>query len=125
MLLTGTLQACVGPSAGIELKAFIDSLDQMPDLDAITRGEDIKAPKEIDLQYAVASALVGRAIAAKDKEHAEAVFGNILNYAKAFRQKEMGVMLVSDMLRAVGDELFEVPAFAHWAASIGDILLYD
>ncbi|MCK5895443.1 MAG: MoxR family ATPase [Cocleimonas sp.] len=124
-LLAGTLQACVGPSAGIELKAFIDSLDQMPNLDAIIRGEDIKAPKEIDLQYAVASALVGRAIAVKDKDNAEAVFGNILNYAKAFRQKEMGVMLVSDMLRAVGDDLFETPAFAQWAESIGDILLYD
>ena len=125
MLLLGTLQACVGPSAGIELKAFIDSLDQMPDLDAIMRGEDIKAPKEIDLQYAVASALVGRAIRAKNEDNADEVFGHILDYAKVFRQKEMGVMLVSDLLRAVGDDLFNVPAFSQWAESIGDILLYD
>lgn len=124
-LLLGTLQACVGPSAGIELKAFIDSLDQMPDLDAILRGEDIKAPKEIDLQYAVASALVGRAIRAQHEDNATEVFGHILNYAKVFRQREMGVMLVSDLLRAVGDDLFNVPAFAEWAESIGDILLYD
>ena len=125
MLLLGTLQACVGPSAGIELKAFIDSLDQMPDLDAIMRGEDIKAPKEIDLQYAVASALVGRAIRAKNEDNADEVLGHILDYAKVFRQKEMGVMLVSDLLRAVGDDLFNVPAFSQWAESIGDILLYD
>ena len=125
MLLLGTLQACVGPSAGIELKAFIDSLDQMPDLDAIVRGEDVKAPKEIDLQYAVASALVGRAIRAKNDDNAEEIFGHILDYAKVFRQKEMGVMLVSDLLRAVGDDLFNVPAFSQWAESIGDILLYD
>ena len=125
MLLLGTLQACVGPSAGIELKAFIDSLDQMPDLDAIVRGEDVKAPKEIDLQYAVASALVGRAIRAKNDDNADEIFGHILDYAKAFRQKEMGVMLVSDLLRAVGDDLFNVPAFSQWAESIGDILLYD
>lgn len=124
-LLLGTLQACVGPAAGVELKAFIDSMDQMPDLDAILRGEDTKAPKEIDLQYAVASALVGRAIRAKDSSEANKVYGHILNYAKAFRQKEMGVMLVSDMLRAIGDELFSVPEFAPWAASIGDIMLYD
>ncbi|MEZ5447510.1 MAG: hypothetical protein R3E89_00195 [Thiolinea sp.] len=51
-LLLGALQSCAGPAAGIELKAFVDSLDQMPDLDAILRGEDIKAPKEVDLQYA-------------------------------------------------------------------------
>ena len=112
-LLLGTLQACV------------DSLDQMPDLDAIVRGEEIKAPKEVDLQYAVASALVGRAIRARGTPEAATVYGHILNYAKAFPLKEMGVMLVSDMLRAVGDEIFGIPAFAQWAHSIGDIMLYD
>lgn len=124
-LLLGTLQACVGPAAGIELKAFVDSLDQMPDLDAIVRGEEIKAPKEVDLQYAVASALVGRAIRARGTPEAATVYEHILNYAKAFPLKEMGVMLVSDMLRAVGDEIFGIPAFAQWAHSIGDIMLYD
>jgi hypothetical protein len=124
-VLLGTLQACVGPAAGVELKAFIDSMDQMPDLDAILSGEYLKAPKEIDLQYAVASALVGRAIQAKDSADANNVYGHILNYAKAFRQKEMGVMLVSDMLRAVGDDLFSIPEFSQWASSIGDIMLYD
>ena len=125
LLLLGSLQACVGDAAGIELKAFIDSLDQMPDLDAILRGEEVKSPKEIDLQYAVASALVGRAIKAKDSDAAEQVWGRILNYADNFRQKEMGVMLISDMLQAVGDDLFAVPEFAKWAESIGDIMLYN
>jgi hypothetical protein len=37
----------------------------------------------------------------------------------------MGVMLVSDMLRAVGDDIFSVPAFAQWAQAMGDIMLYD
>jgi len=105
----------------------------MPNLDAILLGEDVKAPKEIDLQYAVASALVGRAIRARDdaqkaggsEEDAKIVYGHILNYAKNFRQKEMGVMLISDMLRAIGDDLFAVPEFGHWAGSIGDIMLYD
>ncbi|HIQ15609.1 MAG TPA: ATPase, partial [Leucothrix sp.] len=93
------------------------------------RGEDIKAPKEIDLQYAVASALVGRAIRAKANDatddDANKAYGHILNYATVFRQKEMGVMLISDMLRAIGDDLFSVPEFAQWASSIGDIMLYD
>jgi hypothetical protein len=124
LLLLGSLQACVGDAAGIELKAFIDSLDQMPDLDAILRGEDIKSPQEIDLQYAVASALVGRAIKAKGTEGTKQVWGHILRYADNFRQKEMGVMLVSDMLQAVGDELFTIPEFTKWAESIGDIMLY-
>ncbi|MGB5520142.1 MAG: MoxR family ATPase [Gammaproteobacteria bacterium] len=123
-LLTGALQACVGNAAGIELRAFIESLDQMPDLDAIINGEDIPAPKEIDLQYAVASALVGRAIRAKDTDEAASVHGNILAYASKFSQREMGVMMVSDMHRAIGEDIFAVPEFANWADKIADIMLY-
>ncbi|MDH5184628.1 MAG: MoxR family ATPase [Gammaproteobacteria bacterium] len=123
-LLLGTLQACVGPAAGIELKAFIDNLDNMPDLDAIIAGEEVSAPKEIDLQYAVAAALVGRAIRAKGTETAQQVFGHILNYASRFAQKEMGVMLVSDMHRAIGQDLFTVPEFATWAEAIADLMIY-
>ena len=123
-LLTGALQACVGNAAGIELRAFIESLDQMPDLDAIVNGEDIPAPKEIDLQYAVASALVGRAIRAKETDEAAKVHGNILAYASRFPQREMGVMMVSDMHRAIGEDIFAVPEFANWADKIADIMLY-
>ena len=76
--MLGALQACVGKAAGIEVKAVVDSLDQMPNLDAIVEGEDVAAPKEIDLQYAVATALVGRAIRAKATDDAMTVHGNIL-----------------------------------------------
>jgi len=123
-LLLGSLQACVGNAAGIELNAFIASLDQMPDLDAIVNGEEVATPKEIDLQYAVASALVGRAIRAKDTDEAARVHGNILNYANTFPQREMGVMMVSDMHRAIGQDIFAVPEFADWADKIADIMLY-
>ncbi len=122
-LLLGSLQACVGPAAGIECHAFIESLDQMPDLDKILSGEDINAPEEIDLQYAVASALVGRAIRAQGTPEAAQVYGHILNYAGHFPQREMGVMLVSDMHRAIGNDLFEVAEFADWADSIADLIL--
>ncbi|MCW8922412.1 MAG: MoxR family ATPase [Gammaproteobacteria bacterium] len=123
-LLLGALQACVGKAAGIEVKAFVDSLDQMPDLDAIIKGEEVPVPKEIDLQYAVATALVGRAIRARESDDAMAVHGNILNYASRFPQREMGVMMVSDMHRAVGQDIFAVPEFAAWADKIADIMLY-
>ncbi len=122
-LLLGSLQACVGPAAGIECHAFIESLDQMPDLECILSGEDTQAPEEIDLQYAVASALVGRAIRAKGTPEAARIYGNILAYAGHFPQREMGVMLVSDMHRAIGNDLFEVAEFADWADSIADLIL--
>jgi hypothetical protein len=124
-LLQGTLQACVGPAAGIELSAFVENLDKMPDLDAILQGEEVPVPTEIDLQYAVAAALVGRAIRARENGNAAAVYGHILDYARRFREKEMGVMLVSDMHRAVGNDLFEVPEFANWAQAISDVMLYE
>jgi MoxR-like ATPase len=124
-LLQPTLQACVGPAAGIELHAFMANLDQLPDLDAIVRGEDMPVPKETDLQYAVASALVGHAIRANGTPEAQKVYGHILDYAARFPSREMGVMLVSDMHRAIGEELFGVPAFGAWANVIADVMLFN
>lgn len=124
-LLQGALQACVGPAAGIELTAFCNSLDKMPDLDDIVAGKEVPVPDEIDLQYAVAAALVGRAIRAQGSDQATTVTGNILNYAGSFPQREMGVMLVSDLHRAIGETLFQVPEFATWANAIADVMLYE
>jgi hypothetical protein len=89
------------------------------------RGEKVPAPKEIDLQYAVASALVGRAIRAKGAEDAKTVHGHILDYASMFPQKEMGVMLVTDMHRAIGEAIFAVPEFATWSNQVADLMLYE
>jgi len=124
-LLLGSLQACVGEVAGIELMAFIEHYENLPDIDAIIRGESVEVPQKIDLQYAVASALVGRAIREKNTENANATLGNILNYALQFPQREMGVMLVSDMHRAIGQAMFQVPEFTQWANQIADLMLYD
>jgi len=125
-LLVNTLQACVGPAAGIELGAFVDNLDNLPDLDAIIRREPVALPKEIDLQYAVASALVGRALRARNEspEQAKEVYGAILDFAGRFREREMGVMLVSDLHRAIGQEIFAVPEFSPWAQAVAEVMLY-
>ncbi|MEM7195617.1 MAG: MoxR family ATPase [Pseudomonadota bacterium] len=124
-LLVGVLQANVGPAAGVELNAFLANLDNLPDLDAIVCGEDVDAPVEIDLQYAVASALVGRAARERSTDNSATVHGNILKYASRFPQREMGVMLVSDMHRAIGKELFALPEFGHWADQVADTLFFD
>ena len=124
-LLQGALQACVGPAAGIELTAFVNSLDKMPDLDDILAGREVPVPDEIDLQYAVAAALVGRAIRAREQADAGEVIGHILDYAGRFPQREMGVMLVSDLHRAIGETLFTVPQFGAWANAISDVMLYE
>ena len=123
-LLLSALQACVGPAAGIELNAFISNLDQLPDIDAILRGDEVPVPEGIDLQYAVASALVGRAIRARDEGNGPDVYGKALDYAGRFSQKEMGIMLVSDLHRAVGQELFTIPEFSPWAQDVAKVMLY-
>ncbi len=122
-LLSGALQACVGDAAGVELAAFIEHLAQMPDIAANLAGEDVAVPGDIDLQYAVASALVGHAIRAEGTSEAPAALGNILAYARRFPQREMGVMLVADMHRAIGQSLFAVPEFVQWADSVADLVL--
>lgn len=124
-LLQGCLQACVGPAAGIELHAYLNSLDKMPDLDQILAGVEMPVPREIDLQYAVAAALVGRAIRARGSAEGPRVLGHILQYARRFPAREMGVMLVSDLHRTIGQAVFEVPQFADWAQEIAEIMLYD
>ena len=97
----------------------------MPDLDAILRGEPVAVPREVDLQYAVASALVGRAIRAKGSADAKVLHGHILDYASRFPLREMGIMLVSDMHRAIGQSLFAVPQFSNWANAVADLMLYE
>ncbi len=124
-LMVGSLQACVGPAAGIEFSAYIDNLDNLPDLDAIVRGEVVGVPESIDLQYAVASSLVARAIQANETGAGDEVIGHILDYATLFPQREMGIMLVSDMHRAIGESLFGVPQFEQWAARVADVMLFD
>jgi hypothetical protein len=124
-LLLDAVQACVGSAAGVEFKAFVDNMDELPDIDAIARGENAQVPRGIDLQYGVAAALVRRALQVRDLPHAALVYGNILKYARALPQREMGVMLVTDMHRSIGQPLFAVPEFSEWAASIADLMLYD
>lgn len=123
-LLTETLQACVGPATGIELKAYIDNLTNMPDLQEIIAGEAVQVPREVDLQYAVATALVGHAIRALDDDGEERVHGNILRFASQFPEREMGVMMVSDMTRAIGDRIFSLPEFADWSDAVADMMIF-
>jgi hypothetical protein len=124
-LLLEALQACVGPAAAVELKAFIDNLAHMPDVEAILRGEEVPAPESLDLQYGVAATLVRRAVEAKDTSEASRIHGYILDYAARLPEREIGIMLVMEMLRAIGRSLLTHPDFRRWADQVSDLLLYD
>jgi hypothetical protein len=124
-ILPSALQACVGDAAGIEINAFVDNLASLPDIDAILAGDSVAVPESIDLQYAVAASLVGVATALNDDSAFDTSVGHILDYASRFPQREMGVMLVSDLHRAVGNRLFSLAKFKDWAEQISDVLLYE
>ena len=121
-LLGDALQACVGAGVGVEVKAFIDNMENLPDIDGILAGTVAEVPRGIDLQYGVAAALVRRA---KASANDPARLGNSLKYARGYPQREMGVMLVTDLHRAVGQPLFAVPEFVEWANSVAELMLYD
>jgi len=121
-LLGDALKACVGQGVGVELKAFIDNMENLPDIDGILAGTVAEVPRGIDLQYGVAAALVRRAKESANDSHK---LGNILKYARGYPQREMGVMLVTDLHRAVGKPLFAVPEFVEWANSVAELMLYD
>jgi MoxR-like ATPase len=124
-LLPGALAACVGQAAGIECAAYLASLDRLPDIDAIVAGGEAAVPADIDLQYAVAAALVGRALRVRGRPEAPQVWGRILDYAARLPLREMGVMLVSDLHRGIGPPLFALPQFAAWAGTVADVMLFE
>jgi hypothetical protein len=114
------LSGCVSEGIAIELMSFIKNLEDMPSLDDIINGKEVMIPESVDLQYAICTALVGRAIAATTNKGQ--ILGNILNFATGFKQQELGVMLVSDMARVIGDEIFALPAFDLWATKVSDVI---
>ena len=121
-LMLGGLQACVGAAPGLELHAYVESVTRMPDVHAIARGECQDVPEELDLQYAVASALVAQAIRVKKKPEENSTLDFILAYAALFPQREMGVMLVSDLHRAMGAGVTQAANFKPWARQVLDLM---
>lgn len=124
-LLLDALQACVGGAAAVEFKAFLDHMHELPDIEAIIAGTSEDMPAGVDLQYGVATALVRRAMQLADGAPARHACANILRYARRFPQRELGVMLVTDLHRSLGTPLYDVPEFGEWAQSVADLVLYD
>ncbi|MGU9978355.1 MAG: AAA family ATPase [Candidatus Oxydemutatoraceae bacterium WSBS_2016_MAG_OTU14] len=122
-LLLPSVQACVGQAAGLELCAFMHGMEKLPDLKGILAGQDVELPRELDLQYAVACALMGHVIRLRKDAQRDVAYGHVLNCAQNFVHKEVAVMLVADMYRVLGEDIFALPAFKPWADSIADVIL--
>ncbi|MDJ0832364.1 MAG: MoxR family ATPase [Gammaproteobacteria bacterium] len=122
--LSAALEACVGEAAGVEFMAYLQHLERLPDIDAILQGQTVEIPNEVDLQYAVASALTRRAKKYDVEKPADRLsLENILNFATRFPQREIGVMLVSDLHRILEGELFKLEGFTHWAEETAGLMV--
>jgi len=123
-LLAAALKGCVGAGAALACLTFIDHIDALPDVAAIAAGREAQVPGPIDLQYAVAAALV-RHVARLDLAERSGALGHVLRYARRLAQREIGVMLVVDLQSVIGAPLYEQPEFAHWAADVDGLLSYE
>lgn len=123
-LLGEALNACVGAAAGLACRAYLEHLDAMPDVAAIAAGATKDMPRGLEVQYAVAAALVrhiGRLPAAAQPE----ATNHALEYARRFPQRELGVMLVTDLQRVLGRPLYGLEAFAAWAQEVSDLVSFE
>jgi len=123
-LLGEALNACVGVAAGSALRAYLAHVGMIPDLAAIAAGDDAGVPRSVELQYAVAAALV-RYVARLPAAQQTRAAGHALEYARRFPHREIGVMLVMDLQRALDRPLYELPAFATWAEDVNDLLSFE
>jgi len=123
-LLGEVLNACVGVAAGSALRAFLAHIAAIPDLAAIVAGSEVEAPKAMELQYAVASALVRHIKRLPATQQSQAA-GHALDYARRFPQREIGVMLVMDLQRVLDRPLYQLPGFAAWAEDVGDLISFE
>lgn len=80
------IKGCVGEGAAIELRAYQEIYNQLPDLDAILAGKDDTIPQTVDLLYACCVGLVSKA--AKPPH-----YNRLLEYALKL-EREYSVFLV-------------------------------
>ncbi len=121
-LLPDALAACVGQPAALALAAYLEHVGRLPDVAEIAAGRSFEVPQGVDLQYAVSAALV-RHVARQPRGAARrSACANVLAYAARLPQRELGVMLVADLARALDEPLYDVEGFDAWALAVSDLI---
>jgi hypothetical protein len=87
----------------------------------VAAGEPADVPRTVELQYATAAALA-RHVARLPRAAQDRAVPHVLAYARRFPQRELGVMLVTDLQRVLGRPLIGYPQFAEWAEDVAALL---
>lgn len=123
-LLRESLKGCVGAATAAAFGAYLQHLAALPDPRRLLAGESIVLPQAVELQYALATAIVQH-VARLDRNAQQGALPAVLGVARKLSQREIGVMLVSDIDRVLGLPLYDVPAFVEWAAEVRDLVSYE
>lgn len=103
----------IGYAAGVEFLSYVEVYKELPDVNAILRGESVEVPKNPSILYALCATLLERF----SLEHAGAVFA----FSKSL-PVEFAVMLIKDIF--VKEEgIAELPAFDEWVEQYGNIIV--
>jgi len=113
-ILPELIQGTVGKGAAAEWTSFQKLKDKLPDLDKILAGEDI-VPKEMDLKYALVSALV---IKAEPKKH----FERLMQYSNKLTA-EFSVLMVMMMVGKDSQAVGKCPTWDPWAKAHRSVLV--
>lgn len=112
---TPLIYGAVGYAAGIEFLSYLKTYAEIPDVDAVLRGEDVPAPTNPGALYALTAALVERWDGSQAQGEA------LLAYSKVL-PTEFGVMLVKDLV--VKDEnIAAAPSFEAWLEIYGGYIV--
>jgi hypothetical protein len=123
-LLRESLKGCVGAAAAAAFGAYLQHVEVLPDPARIVAGEAIAVPRSVELQYALATAIVQH-VARLPAVERDRALTPVLQIARHFPQREIGVMLVTDLHRTIERPLYDVPGFAEWAAELGELMSFE
>ncbi len=115
-LLLDVLAGAVGREVAVSFLSFVKVMDKLPDIERILAGKLYEYPDEVDVLYALASAIVSRYLQSPSDE----VLENILAYTLNLKS-EFAVLIVQDLQRnGVGMEHSQ--NFKEWVKKFAYLL---
>ncbi len=122
-LLRESIKGSVGANAAAAFGAYLRHLDVLPDPAMALAGGTIAVLNSVELEYAFATSLAQHIVRLGVLER-RSVLGRALNLARNFKHREIGVMLVTDLHRIIGQPFYDVPEFVEWAAEVRDLVSF-
>jgi len=108
------LSGAIGREVAVSFLSFIKVMDRLPDIDAILEGSSQEYSEEVDVLYALASALVSGVLQKRER------LDNVLAYTLELKS-EFAVMVVQDLQRN-GVSMEHSPLFKMWVQKFAYLL---